>query len=660
VTTWGENAVLPRWVGRQVDDFVIEDRIVRGGMATVFRAHQVSINRYIALKIIDLSPNQEERDEFRKRFAQEATVVALLEHIHILPIYAYGIVDNEFAYLAMRLLRGGSLSDVLRKGPLPMPRAADIFTQVGRGLQYAHSKGVIHRDLKPSNILLDDGGNAYLSDFGLAKMGGSTINLTKSGNLVGTPAYVAPEQVRGEVADARSDIYSLGILLYHMLVGRPPFELSEQGIAALLYKHVEEAPIPPHLLNPSITPEVEAVILRALEKDPSQRYQSAEEMVQDFNLALGRKTRLRSFMTLRTPERLKLINQNRQVTIRRVILAILLMIVLTVGAIAIFGARSHVPDKPVWIAAGIHGTIADVTPNDSEIAAAKARLGDKGLIAFLACTLDNVTQATRAREMGDMAAAYGLAYKVYNANNDASTQVTQFEQARLDGAKAVILCPLNTTALNDSIQSLKAANIPLAYITLFDNPYGVQQDSSSYDIGVVVGKLAGQIYNEEHSTPPQVVVLSYAGFPATESRDDGMEAGFKQTVPSVNFIGRVPGYTEDDAYKSIQGLIQKKTHFDVILSINDVGAYGAVKAMQEANFDPKSVIIVSANGESYAQELIRQGQFLRGTVTLNRQQSSQIAVDSIVKMLAGSEVPQIVSYPPGDVLTREVLMATGS
>ena len=190
----------------------------------------------------------------------------------------------------MRLLRGGSLADLLRKGPLPTNRAADIFTQVGRGLQYAHSKGVIHRDLKPSNILLDDAGNAYLSDFGLAKVVDTTLNLTKSGNLVGTPAYVAPEQVLGEPADIRSDIYSLGMLLYHMLVGRPPFELNATGIAALLYQHVEEPPPPPHLFNPAVTPDVEAVMLRALEKDPDQRYQSADEMVQASTQALGRRT----------------------------------------------------------------------------------------------------------------------------------------------------------------------------------------------------------------------------------------------------------------------------------------------------------------------------------------------------------------------------------
>ena len=505
-------------------------------MATVFRAHQISVNRYIALKIIDLSPNQEERDEFRKRFAQEATVVALLEHIHILPIYAYGIVDNEFAYIAMRLLRGGSVAELLRKGPLPMARAADIFTQVGRGLQYAHSKGVIHRDLKPSNILLDDGGNAYLSDFGLAKMVGSTINLTKSGNLVGTPAYVAPEQVRGEVADVRSDIYSLGILLYHMMVGRPPFELSEQGIAALLYKHVEEAPIPPHLHNPNITPAVEAVILRSLEKDPNLRYQTAEEMVAGLQSGTGQKDAPAQFYDAAhagTPEANRRASATSPSGAR--LLAIILMILLTVGAVAMFGSKPRATDPPVLIDRGARGTIDDVTPSEAEIAAASARLGNDGFIAFLACTLENVTQATRAREMGDMAAAFGLEYKVYNAENDAYTQITQFEQARLEGAKAIILCPVDNSTIGDSIRSLQAANIPLAYITLFDNPYGVQQDSNSYDIGSVVGRLAGQIYNQEHKTPPQVVVLSYPGFPATDNRDDGMEAGFQGNRPRREF-----------------------------------------------------------------------------------------------------------------------------
>jgi ABC-type sugar transport system substrate-binding protein len=380
-------------------------------------------------------------------------------------------------------------------------------------------------------------------------------------------------------------------------------------------------------------------------------------MVQALNLALGRKPNLRSFITLRTPKRLKQLPRLQPVTLRRVIVAILLMLVLTAAAVALITPQLRPVDMPVQIVAGAHGTLADVTPSNDEIAAARERLGAEGFIAFLACTLDNVTQATRAREMGDMAAAFGLAYRVYNANNDAYTQVTQFEQARLDGARAFILCPLDPSLLMDSIDSLQAANIPLAYVTLLNHPYGVKLDSNSYDTGLVVGRLAGQIARDSFTDPARVVVFANPGIPAADSRDDGMEAGFREIVPNGTFLGRYPGSTEEQGYAAVQSLIESGAEFNVILALNDVSAYGAIQALQEAGFDPNSVIIVSANGESYAQELIRDGEFLRGTVAINREEGSQIAVDAIAKMLAGSEVPEIVSYPPGDILTREVLQA---
>src|SRR5262249_8517222 len=147
----------------------IEERLGQGAMAVVYKAFQASINRHVALKVIRLDEGQGQTEEFRRRFAREAEGIARLEHIHILPIYAYGI-NQEMAYLAMRWLRGGSLSELLRRDGVSLERAADLFKQIASGLSYAHSRGIIHRDLKPSNIMLDDAGNAYLTDFGLAKL----------------------------------------------------------------------------------------------------------------------------------------------------------------------------------------------------------------------------------------------------------------------------------------------------------------------------------------------------------------------------------------------------------------------------------------------------------------------------------------------------------
>jgi ABC-type sugar transport system substrate-binding protein len=313
----------------------------------------------------------------------------------------------------------------------------------------------------------------------------------------------------------------------------------------------------------------------------------------------------------------------------------------------------------VQIKTGVHGVLADVTPNDTEITAARARLGETGFIAYLACTFDNVSQATLARQMSDMAGALGMPFEAYDGANDSYTQITQIEQARVEGAKAIILCPLDQQMLSDTISSLQEANIPLVYTTLMNNAYGVKEDSNNYEMGLVIGRLAGQFYNEEHGGTAQVVVFSRPGFPAADARNDGMEAGFRDTVPNTNFLGRFEGWNQDNAYETVRKLIEDGTPFDVILAISDVSAYGAIKAMQEAGLDPNSVIVVSANGEAYAQQLIRDGQFLRGTVETDLEESAQIAVDAAVKMLAGSEVPEFVSYSPGDILTKEVLTARG-
>ncbi|HEX3051829.1 MAG TPA: serine/threonine protein kinase, partial [Aggregatilineaceae bacterium] len=187
-------------------------------------------------------------------------------------------------YIVMQLVRGGSLDDRLRKGPLSLNGASRMLSQIASALTFAHEQGIVHRDLKPNNVLLDEKDNAYLTDFGIAKMLAGTSKLTATGNILGTPAYMAPEQWRGEPVDARTDIYSLGVMLYEMVLGRLPF--SGETPYTLMYKHFNDAPPPPRELNPNLNPAIEAVILRALSKDKDARFQSGDEMAEAFDNAV--------------------------------------------------------------------------------------------------------------------------------------------------------------------------------------------------------------------------------------------------------------------------------------------------------------------------------------------------------------------------------------
>lgn len=266
-------------IGKSLGQFEILDEIGRGGMATVFRARQKTINRTVAVKV--LPPGLLHDPGFYERFIREVDVIAHLEHPHILPIYDFGEVDG-IPYIAMRYLAGGSLAQMIRRGLPPLNWLPRPFWQIAQALDHAHQQGVIHRDLKPGNIMLDENGNAYLTDFGIAKVLNS--NLTGSA-IIGTPAYMSPEQANGLPLDARSDIYSLGIVLFELITGREPFE-AETPIALVL-KHLNEPMPSARALRAGVPVEVEQVIFRATAKDPDMRYPSATDMaaeLQDYIL----------------------------------------------------------------------------------------------------------------------------------------------------------------------------------------------------------------------------------------------------------------------------------------------------------------------------------------------------------------------------------------
>ncbi|MFT3893483.1 MAG: serine/threonine-protein kinase [Anaerolineales bacterium] len=267
--------------GKQFGHYQIVAPLGEGGMAAVYKAYQPSMERHVAIKV--LPRHMSTSEEFVTRFRREAKLLAQLQHPHILPVFDYGEAEG-YPYIVMPFVQSGTLADLIRNKPLSLSETREIIIQIGKALGYAHSRGMIHRDIKPSNVLIDDNGNCLLTDFGLARMLEASTRITASDTVMGTPAYMSPEQGAGSNVDQRSDIYSLGIILYEMVTGRVPY--TAETPVAIVFKHIQD-PLPSaRKLNPSLPKSVETVLLKALAKSPEDRYQTADEFVRAIQRAI--------------------------------------------------------------------------------------------------------------------------------------------------------------------------------------------------------------------------------------------------------------------------------------------------------------------------------------------------------------------------------------
>jgi serine/threonine-protein kinase len=270
-------------IGQTLGQYQITALLGKGGMATVYRARQASINRDVAIKVI--KPDLIESEEFKVRFSREAQVIAALSHPHILKVFDYG-QHGDLVYLVMELLSGGSLADWLRKGGrLALPEVTRLLDQIASALDYAHRRAIVHRDLKPQNVLLDEERNAFLTDFGIAKLLSETSALTQSGTAMGTPAYMSPEQWRGQNVDGRADIYALGVMLYEMLAGRVPF--TGDTPYSMMHMHVFEALPNIRTARPDLPQAVQSVLSKSMAKDRDGRFSTAGELANAFKAALA-------------------------------------------------------------------------------------------------------------------------------------------------------------------------------------------------------------------------------------------------------------------------------------------------------------------------------------------------------------------------------------
>ncbi|MBL7164037.1 MAG: protein kinase [Anaerolineales bacterium] len=269
-------------VGHTLGAYQLVERLGQGGMATVYKAYEPVLDRYVAIKIL---PQFFARDpSFSHRFRREARAVAQLDHPNIVPIFSFG-EEGEITYIAMRYVEGGTLKKI--RGQVYAPeQAIRLLLPIAQALSYAHKRGVIHRDIKPSNIFMADGEWPLLGDFGLAKMAEVSQKLTGTGVGMGTPMYMSPEQGQGDNVDHRTDIYSMGIMLYEMLTGDVPFRADTP--MAIVIKHIT-APMPiPREINPDIPEDLERIILKATAKSPDNRFQSVEEMCAVLEVMLSR------------------------------------------------------------------------------------------------------------------------------------------------------------------------------------------------------------------------------------------------------------------------------------------------------------------------------------------------------------------------------------
>jgi len=268
--------------GEQVGQYEIISELGRGGMATVYKAYHAHLDRQVAIKVMHQTYATD--DNFTERFKREAQIVARLDHAHIVPVYDYNEY-NGMPYLVMKIIQGRSLKQMLIKKPPKLNDIIRIMTAIADATTYAHKQGILHRDIKPSNIVVDADDIPYLADFGLARIVAAGESTMSADVLLGTPNYMSPEQARGlKNVDYRSDLYSLGIVLYELVVGQVPF--ASPTPLAVIQDHIY-TPLPrPSLINPDIPPRLEQVLRKALAKAPNQRYSSANEMMQDFAQAI--------------------------------------------------------------------------------------------------------------------------------------------------------------------------------------------------------------------------------------------------------------------------------------------------------------------------------------------------------------------------------------
>lgn len=649
-------------IGREFGGYIVQERIARGVSSYVYRAFDPTLRREAAIKIFRLNALTH-TPQYIERFQLETQLVASLKHMHILSVYDYG-VEEDVAYLVMPLLRGGTLENLLSTTRiLPLDQTTRLITQIARAVEYAAKYDLVHRDLQPNNVLLDKDGNAFMSDFGLAQRLTRQDPVSSRETTLRDPAYVPPEQIRGEPIDIRSNVYSLGMMMYRMSTGRLPFEGRTADYFTRMQQYLTQ-PLPsPQLLNSDIPATLADVILRALDKDPERRYQTIDDFMNALNAALGNLFEGIDVETLRAgalaqdAQRQAVADATRTNT-RRALPIIIGTLIVSVVLLVVLYQFSPVPsyrlESQLTQAAG------QILPTAENIRNAQRNIAENGgFVAYIACDTRHPADAARIEVLEARSQSYSIPMRIYDSRNSLSVEISAVQRAVQDGARVIMHCTRDEFSAIDTLRSAREQGIPLVldsdkYLNVLNGAF-IQQDDGAW--GYTLGIMAGAYIEENlQERIPRVVILNYSRIAGTPERIEGIEAGLTTFAPNARIIGRYQGHTVERAERAIEQLIRNNTAFDIVLAVNADGAVGAMYALSAANIPASDVAVFTIGGDTFTVDNLP---YLRQAVLTPDTERAQALFDLAVRYLGGGQVPGQVSLSAPVVYPSE-LSADGS